>query len=127
MKLMESSENYLETILMLKKKNGSVRAIDIANKLNYSKASVSVAMKNLKEKEYIKIDTDNNIILTKKGLNVANEIYEKHVVLTKMLVSFGVCEQTASEDACKMEHTLSEESFICIKNFVNKHEEDNAK
>ncbi len=118
MKIMESSENYLETILIIKMKKGVVRSIDIANELNFSKASVSVAMKNLRENGYITMQEDNTIVLTEKGKEIADNMYERHIILKKMLTSFGVSEEIATEDACKMEHIISIESFTSIKNFV---------
>ncbi len=120
MKIMESSENYLETILILKNRKGVVRSIDIANELNFSKASVSVAMKNLRENEYIVMGEDNTIALTQKGMEIANKMYERHIVLKKMLVSFGVSEEIAAEDACKIEHIISAETFDGIKKFTER-------
>ncbi|MCI8804833.1 MAG: metal-dependent transcriptional regulator [Clostridiales bacterium] len=118
MKIQESGENYLETILILKKRNGSVRAIDIANELNFSKPSVSKAMSVLKEAGHVKVDRLNQILLTDTGLKLAEKVYEKHLVLTEYLISIGVSEETAAKDACKMEHVISEESFVKIKNLV---------
>ncbi len=118
MKIQESGENYLETILILKKRNGSVRAIDIANELNFSKPSVSKAMSVLKEAGHVKVDRLNQILLTDTGLKLAEKVYEKHLVLTDYLISIGVSEETAAKDACKMEHVISEESFEKIKNLV---------
>ena len=118
MKIQESGENYLETILILKKRNGSVRAIDIANELNFSKPSVSKAMSVLKEAGQVKVDRLNQILLTDTGLKLAEKVYEKHLVLTEYLISIGVSEETAAKDACKMEHVISEESFGKIKNLV---------
>ena len=114
-KSMESAENYLETILILKEKNGSVRSIDIAHELDFSKPSVSVAMKRLKEKELITVDDGGLIELTKEGRALAENIYERHVILTKALMSLGVTEDTASEDACRIEHYISQETFDRIK------------
>lgn len=115
MQIHESGENYLEAILMIYKKKGSVRSIDIVNQLNISKPSVSVAMKNLRENGYIVMDENNNITLTEKGREIAERIYERHLVLQEMLIGLGVSEETAVEDACRIEHDLSEETFEAIK------------
>ena len=114
-KSMESAENYLETILILKEKNGSVRSIDIAHELDFSKPSVSVAMKRLRGKELITVDDGGLIELTEEGRALAENIYERHVILTKALMSLGVTEDTASEDACRIEHYISQETFDRIK------------
>jgi len=114
MKAFESAENYLETILMLGKNGAPVRSVDIANALGYTKASVSVAMKNLRESGHI-IVTSGVITLTKTGLNIAESIYERHVFISQWLISLGVDRETALADACKMEHTMSEQSFQAIK------------
>ena len=115
MKIQESAENYLETILTLQKNNGSVRSIDIANEMGFSKPSVSVAMKNLRENLYIEIDSNGYIVLTNKGKVIAEKIYERHTLLTDWLISLGVSPEVAAEDACRMEHVVSEESFAAIK------------
>ncbi len=120
MQLYESSEDYLERILILKNKYGFVRAIDIAKDLGFSKASVSIAMKKLRENGYIDIDEKGHIELTKSGLDVANKTYERHIVLTKTLTRLGVNPKTAEEDACKIEHDLSEETFEAIKRYLDK-------
>ena len=119
-KSMESAENYLETILILKEKNGSVRSIDIAHELDFSKPSVSVAMKRLREKELITVDDGGLIELTEEGRALAENIYERHVILTKALMSLGVTEDTASEDACRIEHYISETTFSAIKEHMEK-------
>ncbi|WP_058484997.1 metal-dependent transcriptional regulator [Defluviitalea phaphyphila] len=117
----ESRENYLETILILKQKKGSVRSIDVARELGFSKPSVSRAMGILKESGHIKIDSSGEIILTEKGLNKANDIYERHKLLTKFLVDvIGVKKEIAENDACKMEHIISKEVFEGIKNYMKK-------
>lgn len=116
MKLHESGENYLETILLLEKKNNFVRSIDIANELNYSKPSVSRAMKLLKESNYIEMDGDGHIHLTDEGRFKAESIYERHITITRFLLSIGVSEEQAEIDACKIEHIISEETHQCIKN-----------
>ena len=110
--------DYLETILILSKK-GHVRAIDIVNELNYSKPSVSIAMKKLKENGYIEIN-NSNITLTPLGHQIATNIYERHKIITKALVLLGVDEKTALDDACKIEHDLSDETFNAIKNYITK-------
>ncbi len=116
--MQESGEMYLETILVLGKKKNTVRSIDIAEEMGFSKASVSRAVSKLKQDEYIIIDSDGHIALTEKGYELANTIYERHIVLTKMLVNLGVSEETATADACKMEHVVSDESFQAIKNHI---------
>lgn len=118
MKVMESKENYLETILILSIRNGLVRSIDIANELNFSKASVSVAMKNLREAGEINMAQDGEITLTDKGKEIASAVYEKHRVLTKVLTALGVRPDLAQEDACRIEHVISEESFEAIKEHI---------
>lgn len=118
MKVNESSENYLETILMLSKKLPVVRSVDISNELGYKKSSVSVAMKNLKEKKYITVTDAGFIYLTEEGQNIANMIYERHEFISKWLMSLGVNEQTATEDACRIEHVISAESFAAIKEHI---------
>ncbi len=115
MNLYESAEDYLERILMLQQENGNVRAIDIAHSLNFSKASVSIAMKKLFENGYITMD-GSSILLTKKGLEIANKVYEKHTILSNFLICLGVNENIAKTDACKIEHDLSDEAFAAIKN-----------
>lgn len=111
----ESAENYLETIYILSKKLPVVRSVDIATELNFKKPSVSVAMKHLREKELITVSDAGFITLTEAGISLAESIYERHTILTKMFVMLGVNEQTAAEDACQIEHILSEESFAAIK------------
>lgn len=118
MKIHESAENYLETILVLGKKKGCLRAIDIVNELNFKKSSVSVAMKNLRESGYISVDDGGCIILTSQGRAIAEAVYERHTILTKWLTSIGVEEAIASEDACRIEHIISSESFEAIKKWV---------
>lgn len=116
----ESAENYLEAILMLKKKKSNVRSIDVANELNFTKPSVSVAMKNFREDGYIVIEPDGNINLTEKGMQVAERVYERHQVIAKALMLLGVDEETAYEDSCKIEHDISEQTFEKIKEFLEK-------
>ncbi len=115
MKVQESAENYLETILILGRRKPHVRSIDIVNELSFSKPSVSVAMKNLRENGYIQMDDSGYITLTPPGLAIAEKIYERHTLLTAWLISLGVNETTAQEDACRMEHVISAESFEAIK------------
>jgi len=122
LKAQESAENYLETILVLSGKGETVRSVDIANELGYSKASVSVAMKNLREKAYIAIDADGYITLTGKGRKIAVTMYERHIAISDWLISLGVDTKTAVQDACKMEHTMSEKSFSAIKNYIKKNQ-----
>ena len=118
MKVMESAENYLETILIIKERKGWVRSIDIANELDFSKPSVSVAMKNLRESGYITVDDGGYITLTESGLNVAKRVYERHTMFTSWLESLGVDAKIAAEDACRIEHVISSESFEAIKTHV---------
>jgi len=118
LKMQESAENYLETILMLSLKGSQVRSIDIVNELEYSKPSVSVAMKNLREKNYIVMDDEGYISLTANGRKIADTMYERHVAISDWLVSLGVDKKTAVQDACKMEHTMSEKTFLAIKRHI---------
>ncbi|MDD6810626.1 MAG: metal-dependent transcriptional regulator [Lachnospiraceae bacterium] len=118
MKIQESAENYLETILILGEKKGNVRSIDIANELEFKKPSVSVAMKNLRENGYIKVDENGFITLTASGRQIAETMYERHLFLSKWLTALGVDEKIAVEDACKIEHVISTESFVAIKKHV---------
>ncbi len=121
MEIHESAEDYLETILILKERSGAVRSIDIATEMNYSKPSISVAMKKLRENGYIEMDKEGYITLTATGYEVASSIYNRHKVLTSFFVSLGVNEKTAAEDACKIEHDLSEETFEKIKAHAESH------
>ena len=121
MKIKESAENYLESILIIKQKKGYVRSIDIANELGFTKASVSVAMKNLREDGYIDVDAGGEINLTRKGIKIAEQMYERHHVIAKALIALGVDEKIAYEDSCKIEHDISEISFDKIKEFLNRH------
>ena len=123
MKIHESAENYLETIYMLKSKKGNVRSIDIVNELEFTKPSVSIAMKNLRENGFITMDADGLIALTEKGTEVAEKMYERHTVISNWLIKIGVSEETVVEDACRIEHVISEESFEAIKKYVS----DNSK
>lgn len=123
MGLHESGQMYLESILVLQKKNGSVRSIDIVEHMGYSKPSVSRAVGILKNGEYITVDKNGYITLTEKGKNEAEKIYERHGVIAKILVNIGVSEKTATEDACKIEHVISDESIEAIKRYITKSEE----
>ena len=123
MEMHKSAEDYLEKILMIQNKNGIVRSIDIAKYLDFSKASVSVAMKKLKESNYIVVDKNGDIALTKKGLEVATKIYERHEVLASIFINIGVNKDIAYEDACKVEHDLSDETFEALKKYINKQKE----
>lgn len=118
MKIQESAENYLETILVISHRKGMVRSIDIVNELEFSKPSVSVAMKNLRENGYIEMDKDGYIILLDKGREIAEKIYERHTTLSKYLVALGVDPVVAADDACRIEHVISAESFEAIKNHI---------
>ena len=118
MAIHESGEDYLEAILMIKKRSGNVRSIDVARELSFSKPSVSVAMKNLKTSNYITVDENGFINLTEAGQEIADKIYERHTFLTNWLTSLGVDPEVAAEDACKMEHAISSESFSAIKKYV---------
>ena len=121
MKIQESAENYLETILMLSKKQPFVRSIDIANELGFSKPSVSVAMKNLRTSGHILVNDAGHITLTESGLNITSSVLERHSVLSRMLMALGVDPEIASEDACRIEHVISQESFDAIKEHVTKY------
>ena len=115
MKIQKSAEDYLEAILMLNLRTGNVRSIDIARELGFSKPSVSVAMKNLRQDNYITVDGEGYITLTDTGMEVATKIYERHTVITKLLIKLGVDEKTAADDACRIEHVISNETFGAIK------------
>ncbi len=120
MQLNESAENYLETILIIGKKTPYVRSVDVANELGFKKSSVSIAMKNLREKNYITVADSGHISLTDSGREIAEMIYERHELLSKALIKLGVPEKTALEDACKMEHDISKESFEALKGLLVK-------
>lgn len=115
MKIQKSAEDYLETILVLRQRKGQVRSIDIANELSFSKPSVSIAMKNLRENGYIEVDGAGLITLLPAGQEIAERIFERHTILTQVLVNLGVDPVVASEDACRIEHVISEESFAALK------------
>lgn len=114
----ESAEDYLESILVLRERRGQVRSIDVVNELGYSKPSVSIAMKKLRESGYISMDADGSITLNESGLEIASRIYGRHKTITRFFVLLGVDPSVAAEDACKVEHDLSDETFARLKEFV---------
>ncbi len=118
MKMQESAENYLESILVLSQQKGTVRSIDIVNAMSFSKPSISNAMRRLRENGYILMDRSGFITLTDLGREVAEAVYERHRLLTEYLKSIGVSESAAAEDACRIEHVISQESFNCIKRLM---------
>jgi Mn-dependent DtxR family transcriptional regulator len=120
MKTYESEETYLETILMLGKSGGTVRSVDVANELEYSRPSVSVAVKKLKEKGFVEIGADGFITLTAAGRDIAESMYERHMLLSDWLIFLGVDRETAVSDACRIEHALSGQSFAAIKEHIEK-------
>lgn len=126
MKIRESAEMYLETILVLSKE-GDVRSIDIARAMNFSRPSVSVTVHNLEKEHYIKISENGTIKLEPAGLEIAERIYERHTVLTDLLVAIGVSEDVAADDACKIEHDISVETFDCIKKAIKKMKKNESK
>ena len=117
----ESSEDYLETILILREKNGNVRSIDIVNKMNYSKPSISIAMKKLKSEGMVEMDLNGYITLTAKGEEVAKRIYSRHKLLEKCLVAIGVDPDTAEEEACRIEHVIDDDTYDKINAFYERH------
>ena len=119
MRIQESGEMYLESIYVLTKKNGNVRSVDIAEYMGYSKPSISRAMGLLKDGDFIRIAKDGSITLTRAGIAVAEKIYERHTLLSNLLIRLGVSPEVASEDACKLEHAISDESFEAIKKFAS--------
>ncbi len=120
MNIYESAENYLESILILKNKLGSVRSIDIATELDFSKPSVSIAMKKLRESGHIHMDPDGTITLTDSGLAIAQSMYERHTLLASCLAAIGVDKKTAAEDACRIEHVISQQTFDKIREYALK-------
>lgn len=118
----ESSENYLETILMLSKTRPVVRSVDVATELNFKKSSVSVAMKKLRESNHIIVSPEGYITLTESGQAIADRVYERHTLLSSWLTQLGVDPQIAAEDACRMEHVISAESFAAIKKHIDSHQ-----
>lgn len=121
MSIKESAENYLESIFMLRKKHGTVRSVDVAHDLGFSKASVSVAMKNLRQEDYITVDDEGEIFLTQKGMDIAQSMYERHNLIARALIALGVSEETAYNDSCKIEHDLSHETFEKLKDYIEEH------
>ncbi|MDO4293981.1 MAG: metal-dependent transcriptional regulator [Eubacteriales bacterium] len=119
----ESAENYLETILILSKSHPVVRSVDVAEELGFKKSSVSVAMKNLREKQHITVTKEGFIYLTESGRQIADMIYERHQLLSQWLIRLGVEPKTAVNDACRMEHVVSAESFAAIKKYISEHPE----
>ena len=124
MKIRQSAEDYFETIYLLKQKNGNVRSIDIATEMSFSKPTVSVAMKKFRENGFITVDESGNIELTEDGLKIAQKTYDKHKTLCKGLMLIGVSPDQAAEDACRMEHCISDESFVAIKKLINEKEKE---
>jgi Mn-dependent DtxR family transcriptional regulator len=124
MSIHESAEMYLETIHVLSLKGNGVRSIDIVNEMEYSKPSVSIAMKNLRSKGYISIDDEGYITLTSKGRKIAETMYERHIAISDWLISLGVDKKTAVDDACKMEHAMSEKSFTAIKKHIENRKQE---
>lgn len=120
MNINESAENYLETILVLSKTLPVVRSIDVANELSYKKSSISIAMKNLREQNYITVSSEGWIYLTESGKEIADMIYERHLLLSSWLEHLGVDSKIAAADACKIEHVISKESFDAIKKYVDR-------
>ena len=120
----ESAEDYLESILVLRERRGQVRSIDVVNELGYSKPSVSIAMKKLRESGYISMDADGSITLNESGLEIASRIYGRHKTITRFFVLLGVDPAVAAEDACKVEHDLSDETFSRLKEFVERTEQN---
>ncbi len=118
MKIQKSAEDYLETILILHTRKGSVRSIDIASELDFSKPSVSVAMKHLRENGYIEVDAGGYITLLEPGREIAEKIYERHTLISRWLIGLGVPEKIALEDACRIEHVISDESFEALKKSI---------
>ena len=118
MHLQESGEMYLETIYVLSQTSNSVRSIDVAEHMGYSKPSVSRAMGLLKQGGYVVVDKDGFLVLTEAGRNMAEKIFARHTVVSKLLITMGVSEKTAAEDACKIEHVISDETFNAIKNYL---------
>lgn len=124
MKIQEAAENYLETVLMVENKKGHVRQTDVCSAMNYSRPTVSVALRDLAAEGYLDIDEDGFITLTDSGRAVADRIYERHCVLSQVLMALGTDEETAYHDACKIEHDLSDETFDNIRAYYNKHKKE---
>ena len=120
----ESAEDYLEKILILRERNGNVRSIDIVNEMNYSKPSIRIAMKKLRAEGLVEMDPNGYITLTSKGEEIAQRIYKRHRLLKKVLMAIGVEEETAAEEACRIEHDINDDTYDKINAFYNKHFED---
>ena len=120
MAIHQSAEDYLESILILQKRLGQVRSIDIVNELGYSKPSISIAMKKLRESGHVSMAEDGTLTLTESGMAIASDVYERHTAIAQLFRILGVSEETAAEDACKMEHSLSDETYRCLLAFVEK-------
>jgi len=116
----EAAENYLETIYMIRRRDGSCRSVDVASELGYSKPTISVMMKNLRENGYIRIDDGGELILTESGMEIALRMFERHEIISKVLMMMGVAEETARKDACKIEHDISDETFEAIKKHLQR-------
>ena len=123
MAIHQSAEDYLESILILQKRLGHVRSIDIVNELGYSKPSISIAMKKLRESGHACMAEDGTLTLTDSGMEIASQVYERHTAITRLFLLLGVSAETATEDACKMEHNLSDETYRCILEFLNRAEQ----
>ena len=123
MELHESAEDYLETILILFERNGQVRSIDIVNEMNFSKPSISIAMKKLRENGFIRMDVNGLITLTDAGREIAERIYSRHKLLTRVLVAIGIDEKKAADEACKIEHDIDDETYEKIGDFYKKYSE----
>ncbi|MCL2238775.1 MAG: metal-dependent transcriptional regulator [Defluviitaleaceae bacterium] len=115
-----SAEDYLEAIFVLSERQGRVKSVDVANHMNFSKPTISIQMKHFRNNGYIFFDEKRYICLTEKGEEIARRIHERHIILSKILMAIGVCEEQAYEDACKIEHAVSNETFDCIKVFYDK-------
>ena len=120
MAIHQSAEDYLESILILQKRRGQVRSIDIVNELGYSKPSISIAMKKLRESGHVSMADDGTLTLTESGMAIASNVYQRHTAIAQLFRILGVSEEVAAEDACKMEHSLSDETYRCILAFVEK-------
>lgn len=121
MKIYESSEDYLECILVLSMRQPTVRSIDIVHETGYAKPSISVAMKKLRENGYITVDEDSHIRLTESGTEIAKRVYERHMLLTEMFEKLGISHDVADADACRVEHVISEETFLKLKEYFEQH------
>jgi len=124
LKTHESAENYLETILILSHSGSPIRSIDIVNELDYSKPSVSIAMKNLRTDGYVAVDADGYITLTESGREIAQKMYDRHILISDWLIYLGVDRETAIKDACKIEHDMSEQSFSALKKHIEDRKRD---